>query len=275
MLRFESDRKKTWLAAVFSLCILVFHTAVRSVRRSHGNAVMGLVLNIVQSLIMVLVFYLMFELLDFGGVPVRGDFLLYIMSGIFMFMTQTKALAAVVSADGPTSAMMKHAPMNPIISIAGAALGTLYVQIISAGSILLIYDVFFQPISIYDPLGTFAMFLLSWGCGVAIGMVFKAAMPWQPDVVTIGSQVYQRADMVASGKMFLANATPTYILALFTWNPLFHTIDQGRGYIFENYHPRYSSSEYPLIIMCICIVIGLMGQFYTRRFVSVSWGAKY
>jgi ABC-type polysaccharide/polyol phosphate export permease len=85
--------------------------------------------------------------------------------------------------------------------------------------------------------------------------------------------VYQRANMIASGKMLVANATPTSILRIFDWNPLFHTIDQGRGFIFLNYHPRYSSIEYPVIVTAVCLMIGLMGEYYTRKNASLSWGA--
>jgi ABC-type polysaccharide/polyol phosphate export permease len=79
--------------------------------------------------------------------------------------------------------------------------------------------------------------------------------------------------MIFSGKMFLANATPTYILSMYTWNPLFHTIDQTRGYMFENYHPHYSSLSYPIMMTFIFIVLGLMGENFTKRHASASWSA--
>lgn len=259
---------------VLSVLLLMFSTAVRDVRRTHGNALVGLLMNMLQSIIMVAVFFFMFELLGLRGNAIRGDFLLYVMSGIFMFMTHTKAVAGVVASDGPTSPMMKHAPMNPIISISGAALSALYTQFLSAVVILLLYHVIVQPIKIHDPLFSFYMLLLSWGTGVSLGMIFKAAMPWQPDFFGVISQLYQRANMVASGKMFVANAMPSFILGFFDWNPLFHTIDQGRGFIFLNYQPRYSSIEYPLMFMAITLVIGLMGTFYTRKYASLSWTSK-
>ena len=68
-----------------------------------------------------------------------------------------------------------------------------------------------------------------------------------------------------------ANAMPTVVLSYFTWNPLFHIIDQGRGYIFLNYDPRYSNVEYPLYFLLACLTIGLMGEFYTMKRVSLSW----
>ncbi|PJF10035.1 ABC transporter permease [Pseudorhodobacter sp. MZDSW-24AT] len=266
--------RKTPGRSAFAMLELIFHATVRSIRRSHGNAVIGLLLNILQTVIMVVVFYVMFDLLGLRGNAIRGDFLLYVMSGIFLFMTHTKAVGAVVSSDGPTSAMMKHAPMNPIIAIAAAALSALYIQILSAGVVLFIYHAAFTPITLFDPVGTMGMLFLAWGSGVAVGMVFKAAMPWQPEFIGILSTIYQRANMIASGKMFVANAMPTYVLAYFDWNPLFHIIDQARGFIFLNYNPHYSSIRYAVTVMVICILIGLMGEFYTRKHASSSWGAK-
>jgi ABC-type polysaccharide/polyol phosphate export permease len=265
-------KRRTKIRTAYGVLELIFHAAIRDLRKSHGNAVLSLVLAIVQAVLMVLIFYVMFTLFGLRGSAIRGDFLLYVMSGVFMFMTHTKAIGAVGSADGPTSPMMMHSPMNPIISIAGAALSSLYIQTLSAGVILLFYHTIFAPITIHEPVGMMGMYLLSWISGVAIGMVFLSAQPWQPETVRIIRTIYQRANMIASGKMLVANATPATIRALFDWNPLFHTIDQGRGYIFLNYHPRYTSIEYPVYVALVCVMIGLMGEFYTRQYASASWG---
>ena len=117
---FRTEVRKTPARTAVAMLELIFHASVRSVRKSHGNAIIGLLMNLVQMVLMIVVFYVMFDLLGMRGNAIRGDYLLYIMSGIFMFMTHTKAVGAVVSSDGPTSAMMKHSPMNPIIAIAAA-----------------------------------------------------------------------------------------------------------------------------------------------------------
>jgi ABC-type polysaccharide/polyol phosphate export permease len=80
--------------------------------------------------------------------------------------------------------------------------------------------------------------------------------------------------MIASGKMFLANALPASMIALFEWNPLFHIIDQARGFAFINYNPHYTSWTYALYVSLALTMIGLMGEFYTRRHASASWQAR-
>lgn len=272
---FQPTLRKTPLSSAFGMIELIFHASVRNIRKSHGNAVVGLIMSIVQALLMVLIFYTIMSLLGGRRMQLRGDFLLYVMSGVFMFMTHTKTLQAVQGSDGPTSAMMKHAPMNTIVSISSAALSVLYQQVLAAGVILFFYNTMFERITIDDPIGTLSMFMLSWVSGIGVGMVFKSVTPWQPEFFGILTMIYARANMIASGKMFVANSMPTSKLVYFDWNPLFHTIDQGRGYIFLNYFPHYSSISYPLKVTAVLIVVGLIGEHYTRKHQSASWNVGH
>lgn len=271
MFRYQR-RNRSALATGFQTLELIFHVAVRNLRKTNGNAVLGLVMSIIQALLMVLIMYFLFSLLGVRRIAVRGDFMLYVMSGVFMFMTHVKAIGAVSGADGPTSPMMMHAPMNPIISIAGAALASLYQQALSATVILFAYHALITPITIDEPVGLVGMFLLSWLTGVGIGMVLLSARPWQPELMSILTTIIMRANMIASGKMLLANNTKPEMRAMFDWNPLFHTIDQGRGFMFLNYQPRYTSIDYPIYVMLACVMIGLMAEFFTRQYASASWG---
>jgi len=271
---FTPERRKGTVSTGFSILELIFHAAVRSIRKSHGNAMLGLVMNMMQTLLLVAAFYVMFDILGMRSSAVRGDFLLYIMSGIFLFLTHTKAIGAVAGAESSTAAMMKHAPMTTAVSIGSAALGVLYIQTLSLVVVLFIYHVAFTPITIDRPLAAYGMVLLSWFTGSAIGVILLAAKPWAPNAVGVFQQLYSRANMIASGKMFLANTLSYKMLALFDWNPLFHTIDQARGFTFLNYNPHYSSWTYPLYVGLALLMIGLMGEFYTRQYASLSWGAR-
>lgn len=270
---FAIQKRKSTLSGAFELLELIFHATVRNVRKSHGNAMIGLLINIFQTVMMVSVFYIMFDLLGLRRIAIRGDFLLYVMSGVFLYMTHTKTVGAVAGAEGPTSPMMKHAPMNTIVSITSSALSALYLQVLSAALVLYFYHAAVKPLHIFDPVGTLGMLLLAWFSGIGVGMLFLAARPWAPDVVGLLTTVYQRVNMVASGKMFVVNMLPSSMISLFDWNPLFHCIDQARGTMFLNYTPHFTSWQYPLILGTIFLMVGLMAEFYTRRHASVSWGA--
>ncbi|MCH2163686.1 MAG: ABC transporter permease [Marinovum sp.] len=271
---FQQRQTRTKLGSALVTAELIYHGAVRHVRKMHGNPLVSIFMNMLQSIMFVAVFYVMFSVMGMRGMAVRGDFMLYIMTGIFLFMTHIKAMGAVVGSEGPASPMMQHAPMNTIIALCGALLSVLYIQILSAAVILYIYHVAFTPIEFYDPVGCMAMLLLAWFTGAAVGMLFLALKPWAPTPISVISQIYQRANMIASGKMFLANSLPGYMLVMFDWNPLFHAIDQSRGFAFVNYFPRNSSIEYPLTVAIVLLCVGLMGEFFTRKHASASWSAR-
>lgn len=270
---FHVETRKTRSRTMFAMLELIYHATVREVRKDHRNAFVGLLINMLQTVIFVLTFFLLFALLGMRGSAIRGDFLLYIMSGIFLFLTHTKAMGAVVGSEGPASPMMQHAPMNTAISITAAALAALYLQTLSLVVVLFIYHVAFVPVVIDNMAGAYGMVLIGWISGVGVGMMFLAIKPWAPDVARIGSSIYSRANMIASGKMFVANSLPSSMLVLFDWNPLFHAIDQARGFIFLHYNPHFSSWTYPLYVSIGLVMVGLMAEFYTRKNASLSWGA--
>lgn len=271
MFQVELNRRSTF-AAIMRTTEVIFHATVRNIRKQHYNAIIGLVMNIAQTLMLVTAFYFMMSFSGLKGAAIRGDFVLYIMSGIFLFLTHTRTMGSVARAEGMTSQMMKHSPMNPVVAITAAALAELYTQTLSAAVVLYLYHAAVTPIHIDQWQGMMAMFLLAWGSGAAIGMVAYAFMPWSPGFIGLIVTLYQRINMIASGKMFLANTLPGPMLALFSWNPLFHIIDQLRGFVFLNYDPRNTNYEYPLIVTLVFFVIGLMGIFYTRLYASASWG---
>ena len=270
---FEARRSMTQSRSAFNMLGLIYRSIVRETRKDHRNAVVGLLMNMMQTIVFVTAFYFMFTILGLKGTAIRGDFMLYIMSGIFLFLTHTKAMGAVLKAEGPASAMMKHAPMNTIIAISSAAIASLYIQLLSMTVVLYLYHVIFSPITVHDPTGAIGMVLLAWLSGVAVGIIFSSLKQWFPGFISILSSIYARANMIASGKMFVANTMPGFMLAMFDWNPLFHAIDQSRSFVFINYNPHYSTISYPMKVSIILIMVGLMLKFYTRKNASASWEA--
>lgn len=270
---FQQRVYRSTTGSFFGQLELIYHLTVENIRSGHRTGGLGLFVNIAQVLALLFVFGALMLIMGMRASAIRGDFVLYLLSGIFLFMTHIKSIGSVFGADGPTSGMMQHMPMNTIVAIAGAALSTLYLQTLTVMIILFIYHAAINPISIDQPVGAIAAFLLAWLSGCAVGMMFRAFKPWAPRPIGMAKTVYQRLNMVASGKMFVANSVPGFMLPFFLWNPLFHTIDQARGFTFINYNPHYTSMIYPVYVSLVLITIGLMGEFFTRKHASASWNA--
>ncbi|SPJ23227.1 ABC transporter permease [Palleronia abyssalis] len=271
---FEARRNKTWIGSAGRVLELIFHNTVRSVRKTHANAFMAIAMNVLQTVIFVATFYILFTVLNMRGSAIRGDFILYIMSGIFFYLTHVRTVSGVFGTEGPSSPMMLHAPMTTFVAIASNALSALYVQVLSVVLVLYFYHVLFGPITIHQWAPAFGMLLLAWFAGVAVGTLFLAVKPWFPSGAQTGQMIYTRASMIASGKMFVANQLPRKMIDWFDWNPLFHIIDQTRGFVFINYFPHHSSVTYPLYVSLAVLMIGLMAEFYTRQNASLSWDAR-
>ena len=270
---FSPVAPKSSFRSLLATMELIFHVAVRDIRMANSNAIVGLLVSVIQSTAMLATFWFMFYVLGLRGSAVRGDYMLYMMSGIFMYMTHVKTVRAVSKAEGSTSAMMKHAPMNTIVAICGQSIAALYQQVLSVAVILFVYNTLFTRIEIEFPIAALGMLLLSWMTGIGVGMIFKAATPWAPDFVKVLMTVYTTANMIASGKMFLANNLPTSVQYWFSWNPLFHIIDQTRGFVFLNYNPHYTSVSYAVIVGMVLMFFGLLGDTFTRQYASASWSA--
>ncbi|MGY6547460.1 MAG: ABC transporter permease [Roseinatronobacter sp.] len=269
-----SSTRQSTLMLVLKTAELIFHQAVRNIRKSHGNAIIGLVLNILQTMMLVAVFMLIFAFAGMRAAAIRGDTLIYLMSGVFLFMAHVKVISQVANAEGPTSSMMKHRPMNAIVAIGGAALAELYIQVLSVLVILFLYHAIWTPIEIFNPVACVGMLLAVWFAGLSIGVVLYALKPWMPGLSKLLTLLITRLNMVASGKFFLANTLPEAYLGYFLWNPLFQAIDQARGFAFINYNPMHTSPLYPVYFGLIVLTLGMMAEFFTRKRASLSWGAR-
>jgi ABC-type polysaccharide/polyol phosphate export permease len=271
---FETRHTTSSWVLLFNLLEVTYHTSVRKVRRGHRNALVAIGMSVLQSVLFLAAFYLMFTILGAQQMAIRGDFMLYLLSGIFLYLVHVQALQRVMGSESSTSPLMQHAPMNTLVAILSSAIAILYVKTVSLLVILFLLHSIVQPIVIDDWHGALMMYLLAWGSGAAIGLVLMAMKPWAPDVISIVQMVYVRANMIASGKMFVANMLPGFMIALFDWNPLFHIIDQMRGYVFVNYVPHFTNWQFPLYAMLSLLMLGMMLEFYTRKHASASWDAR-
>ncbi|MEM6306670.1 MAG: ABC transporter permease [Pseudomonadota bacterium] len=274
-MEFQVRKPKTTLSQILTFLELIYHSIVRDVRKSGGpNALLGLLSKMSTAIMFVGAFYVMFEVVGMRGAALRGDYMLYIMSGILVFLVHTQSMGAVFGSEGPTAPMMKHAPMNTMVAICSSALSSLYTSILTITVMLFTYHVAMRPLEISQPMAALGMVFIAWFTGCSVGMLFLALKPWAPGVASTASTVYMRVNMIASGKMFVANTMPSFMIALFDWNPLFHVIDQIRGFVFINYNPHHTNVLYPLIIAGVLISLGLIGEHHTRKRASESWGTR-
>lgn len=194
----------------------------------------------------------------------------FLLTGVILFLTHIKAIASVRGASIATSAIMLHAPMTTILSILSKAFAGLYLQFVAILIIVSVLWVFGADLTVHDPGGLVLPTFLAWSSRIAIGMVFMILNPIIPAFVKTISPLYQRAQMITSGKFIPAAYMPSALVGWFSWNPLFHAIDQARVAAFVNYNSDVTSITYPIWFTIIALTIGLMGEFWARKNLSKS-----
>ena len=132
----------------------VYFGTVRGMRKSSGrNAVLELIGSMMQTVIFIMTFYFMFQLMGARSSPFKGKYMLYIISGIAVFMVHNTTVQAVAGAEGSTSGMMQHAPMHTILRHAWQRCKALYQQTITTRKIWSIYHFTVNPLEIFNPIG--------------------------------------------------------------------------------------------------------------------------
>ncbi len=268
---FEARHTSSMGRSILQMAEVTYHASVQKVRSSHRNAVVAIMISILQAVMFVGGFYLMFHFIGAREAKLRGDFMMYLLSGIYLYLCHIRAVSAVSGAEAGVSSLMQHGPMNPIVAILSAMISAFYVQTISLLVILFALHTFNGTVTFHNWKAALMIYLLVWFSGFGVGLVLRAIRPWSPEVARFIQQAYIRINMIASGKMFVANMVPGFIISMFDWNPLFHIVDQMRGAMFVNYFPHHTSWTYPLYVCFGLMIIGLMAEFFTNKRASLSW----
>lgn len=265
---------KSLFAASMAFTELLFYSVVHDTRKSSGNATLGLLLVILQSMTMLAIFFLLFTVMGLRSVAIRGDFVIYLLTGIFLFLTHNKSAKSAMGAVTTIGGLTLHAPFSTLLNILASVFSGLYLQILGFSLILLVVHILWGGLEFYNPAGLIFPFFMAWASGIAIGLMFGALKPFAPKFIPMIAMMYRRANMITRGKMLPANYMSATMITWFDWNPLFHTIDQARGAAFFNYFPRHTNMEYPVYLSLVLITVAMMIEFWLRKNMSESWGKR-
>jgi len=265
----SAPQSKSMFFGALEFVDLIFHSIVREVRTQSGNATFGILKEVSNITIFMGLFYLVSIFMGRAG-AIRGSLVLFLLTGVILFLTHIKAVASVRGASKATSAIMMHTPMTVILSISAKAFAGLYLQFVAVLLVVIALWIFGADITVQNPGGLVLPLFFSWASGISVGMLFMIFAPVIPSLVNTLSPIYQRAQMFTSGKFIPAAYMPGVMVGYFSWNPLFHTIDQARVAAFVNYNSDVTNMAYPIWFTMIALLIGLMGEFWARRNLSKS-----
>lgn len=259
--------KQSFLVATVAFITLVYSLVVRDLRTEHKNAALGILISVAQPLIAGLIFYLFIKMMGSGAGQVRGDNMTFVLIGFVIFFMHIRTVTAVTGA--LREDMLNHQRLSPFLLVSVKAISAAY-KLILAMLILLAMNYLLRDVyEMQDPLKFIVVIFWCWLGGVAVGIIFLAAVRY----LTWGGLLqtaYIRIMFFTSGKFFVANGMPGFLRPYMDWNPLFHLLDQGRSAAFLNYTARTTNMEYPILVYLSVLVIAMLIEHYVRTNYSQS-----
>ena len=203
------------------------------------------------------------------GAKIRGEFGFFVLTGIALFMLHNKVFQAV-------SSMSKGDPMMPVLSISrgmmicGSILHVVYMQTCVTAIFFAVMCIIYQTIPVQDWSGIAYCYVLVIAWSIAVGLFFLSIQPLAPVIIPKIAQMYRRIGMITSGKMIPGNMMGMMgrFHGIFIMNPLFHLIDQTRGFTFQHYNPFISSLTYPIEATAGLLVISAVTYFAIQKYTS-------
>lgn len=253
----RSDFSEVWRGGAVFLSVL-YHATVRDIRSAHANAFIAIGSEIAQALVLVILIVLFLNALNTGQLMVRGNAMLSVLTGVFLFLVHGRTFGRVVGSAVAAGRMVRQRSTPPILLYLSAALASLYIQILALMVMLLATHALFEPVTIDAPPQAAVAMGLAWFSGLGAGVLAVSLRPYAPKLLQIAAGFYSRSNMFFSGKMVLASGLSSTVLQFFLWNPLFHTIDQARGAVFINYTATVTNLFYPFGVGAACLLLGLM-----------------
>ncbi len=244
----------------------IFNYAVAMVRRESGSVSMGFayaLMNYMFSFVMIMMMMVLIR--GTIGAKIRGEFGLYILTGVGCYMLHNKIVQELSNPEADRN-LMPLLAVSPGIMIFGKLLHTIYMQIM----IVLLFSagiwVYYGGFKIDQPYMVLWIFWLCAAWSAAMSMCLYSIVPVWPNVFKKLVMVYRRLGVITSGKMVPGNVLSGAFHGMFAWNPLYHCIDQIRGAVFVNYTPFNSSISYPVNATIIAASASVLLYVGLKRF---------
>ncbi|MEL6426360.1 MAG: hypothetical protein AAFQ33_13005, partial [Pseudomonadota bacterium] len=166
-------RNRTLWEATQSFLDVLYISIVREFRSATGGAMLAFLMAIAQPMLLFAVFWIAYTILGRTGL-IRGDFLLFMMTGIFLFIVHIKAVQVMKKSGGGLSGMIFYAKTSAMLGILASAIHALYLNILAITVIMGTAYLLRGYLEVYDPAGLIGPFFFAWTSGLAVGVLFQA-----------------------------------------------------------------------------------------------------
>lgn len=199
-----------------------------------------------------------------AGVPV----ILFMVSGIIPFKFFSKLFPQLANSVSANKALFIYRQVSPIDPLVTRLLIEVLTYLVVFSVLLIILSWAGIGVNIHDFLSFFMANVLLVFLGVGIGLLLCVATLYWQDTSKLIS-VVMAPMFIISGVLFAGSMVPQKFYYLFSWNPIFHTIELIRQGMFYGYQSPIASWEYVGSCALVCNFLGLLLYKHKRhKFIS-------
>ena len=123
--------KYTTVGRIIEFFRLLYISTAHNARGSSRNAFLAILTRVMTMVLMGATFYILMSITGLRNMTGRTDFILFLMSGIFLFLIHIRTFRQNIGIFEPNSPMSVHAPITPLLSLFSNGASQLYINIIS------------------------------------------------------------------------------------------------------------------------------------------------
>ncbi len=247
----------------------VVHAIIlRETRTRFGAQRLGYLWAIIEPVLVILTFYGLFRLAG-RTAPAGMDVWSFVATGLVPYRLFASSAGRVAEAVNGNKAVLYYPQVLPLdLAIAR---GVLEAATFAAVFALLMggHALWSGSFAVDSMLVTLAGLGLAALLGATLGLVFCALGQIWPTVDRARGPLLRPLFWV-SGVFFTAAALPDHVRRIFSWNPVFHTVELVRAGWFEGYGAEHADPVYALRWILGLALAGLLLERRVRRRIELT-----
>lgn len=242
---------------------------LREVKTRFGRARMGYVWALIEPLMYVGTFFLLFS---FRGrsLPSGMPVLLFLVTGFVPFFLYRDIATRCMGAVESNRALLTFPQVGHVDLVFAKAMLEFVTTCMIAVCLVIIAAMLGDEVRIQDPLGVMFWFTMFGILGLGFGLILSALAPLFVTVERLFSALVIRPMFFASGLFFTANMLPGPVREIALLNPLLHCTELLRSSFFVSFDSPYASPQFVVIVAIVQLALGLLLVKAMRKSILVA-----
>lgn len=266
--RATKRRPATFGRALLGQYNVINALVLRETRTRFGNHQLGYIWALLEPMLMILTFLVMFVVADRKTAGAMDNFG-FLATGIVPYLLFSKSTVQVSQAINGNKGLLFYPQVKPL-DVAFARVALEFGTYIAVFIFLMAGNAFFRrEVVVSDPLLIVTGFALASLLGAALGLVFMG-LGQLSNVTERARGPLMRPFFWVSGLFFTVEAVPEQYRSLLLYNPVLHLVELVRAGLYPNYSDQYTNIPYVLLWVLGLGLVGLGLETVTRRRIQVT-----